>query len=189
MSKKTKITLQVSGSAIFAAISIAISPLAAFLPRIGPGMAIFDPVSIIWIAAFLIFGPWAGIFCCAIGTFILFPFDPTAPIGPLMKFAATVILILIYVIALKLYKEDITSKKLKNLRNFAIWGLIAIVIRVILMTLLNIPAYIALLGTTEGLGYWLIFVVIVNPIQALADLAVPYLLIYSTNLDEKFEIW
>lgn len=189
MSKQTKLTLQVSGSAIFAALSITLSWLATVLPRFGAGMAYFDPISIIWITAFLIFGPWAGILCSIIGTLGLFFFDPFVPIGPLMKFAATVILMVVYIIGLKLYKENTTSKKLKNLKTFAIWGIIAIVIRVILMVLLNIPAYLIIAGTSEGLVLWLINAIITNSYQGFADLVIPYLLVYKTKLDEKFEIW
>ncbi|MFO8019948.1 MAG: ECF transporter S component [Promethearchaeia archaeon] len=189
MSKRTQITLQISGSAIFAALSITLAPLTSFIPRFGAGMAYFDPISIIWISAFLIFGPWAGIFCSIIGTVLLFPFDPFAPIGPLMKFVSTVILILVYTIGLRLYREDGTSKKLKKIKNFLIWGIIATIAREIIMILLNIPAYIAITGGTHGLGFWLIGIAVTNPIQSLADLAIPYLLVYTTKLDEKFELW
>jgi riboflavin transporter FmnP len=51
-------TIQIAGAAIFGALSVVISALTTpIIPRIpGWGMAIFDPVSIIWIICFLIFG-------------------------------------------------------------------------------------------------------------------------------------
>ena len=96
LSKKTRLTIQIVGAAIFSALSLIFSLyVVPYLPRTPEGFAYFDPVSIIWFTCFLIFGPLAGILCCVIGMAVLFPFDPFTPIGPLMKFSATFSLIIV----------------------------------------------------------------------------------------------
>ena len=106
MSKSSQLVLQIAGAALFCALSIVFAAFVTpFVPRIpGWGIAIIDPVSIIWVMCFLIFGARSGLLCCVLGTFGLMPFDPFAPIGPLMKLSATVALIIVPIMFLKLYK-------------------------------------------------------------------------------------
>ncbi len=123
ISRNANITIQIVGASLFGALSIALSALLApIIPRIpGWGIAIIDPVSIIWVMCFLIFGSKSGILCCLIGMVGLMPFDPFSPIGPFMKFSATIALIIVPILFLKLYKEDKTKKnsqKIKNLKNY-----------------------------------------------------------------------
>jgi len=195
MTPKTRLTLQIAGAAIFGALSAIIFPiLKPFidLTRVPQGLALFDPISIIWMACFLIFGPLAGILCCVIGFATLIPFDTSIPvIGPLMKLCATLPLVVIPTLFLKLYKQEkdsFNSSKLKNPKNFIISAIFGIIIRIIIMLLLNIAVYIAFFGT-EGLEAWLILVIWVNALTSIWDLFIPYGLIYGTKLDEKFEIW
>lgn len=191
-SKKTILIIQIAGGAIFGALSIVISFIAAFLPRTPQGLAYFDPVSIIWVMCFLIFGPLAGILCCAIGTVGLMPFDPFAPIGPLMKLAATITLILTYIIFLKLYKQEPGESKsavLKIRKNYITYGLLGMIFRIGVMVILNIIVYIALGFPMELLGAYLVMVVLINALQSVWDLLIPYLIVFGLKLDEKFEIW
>ena len=106
MSKSSQLVLQIAGAALFGALSIVFAAFVTpFVPRV-PGwfIAIIDPVSIIWVMCFLIFGARSGLLCCVLGSFGLMPFDISAPIGPLMKFSATVALIIVPIMFLKLYK-------------------------------------------------------------------------------------
>ena len=190
--KRTQLTIQLVGAAIFSALSLVVSVfIVPILPRTPEGMAFFDPVSIIWVACFLIFGPIAGILCCIIGMILLMPFDPFAPIGPLMKFMATLSLIIVPIYLLKLYKHEegeLKSKKLKDPKTYIIYGLLGTAFRIIVMVILNIIVYLVLFGP-QGLEYWVIIVILVNTLQSVWDLLIPYLLVFKTNLDEKFEIW
>ena len=46
--------------------------------------------------------------------------------------------------------------------------------------------------TPTSAGAWMfiiIFAVVVNAYQGALDLIIPYLVVYKTKLDEKFEIW
>jgi riboflavin transporter FmnP len=192
LAKRSRITVQLVGAAIFSALSLVVSLLVVpILPRTPEGMAFFDPVSIIWMLCFLIFGPTAGLLCCVIGMFLLMPFDPFAPIGPLMKFAATVSLMIVPIVLLKLYKREegiLKSKILKDRKKYVIYGLLGTGFRIVVMVILNIIVYLALFGEA-GLAYWIIIVIIVNTLQSLWDLLIPYLIVFGSKLDEKFEIW
>ena len=193
LSKKTRLTLQIVGAAIFSALSLIFSLFVVpYLPRTTEGIAYFDPVSIIWVTCFLIFGPLAGILCCVIGMILLFPFDPFTPIGPLMKFSATFSLIIIPILLLYLIKRqegERMSQKLKKLKTYIIYGALGTVVRIIVMVILNIVVYLALGLDPAGLGYYIVIVILLNALTSLWDLLIPYLLVFTTKLDEKFEIW
>ena len=187
-SKQSKLTIQIAGAAIFGALSIVLSFVAAFLPRY-MGFAYFDPVSIIWMLCFLIFGPLAGILCSIIGMVGLMPFDPFAPIGPFMKFAATIPMIIVPTLLLKLFKTDEDgSDKLKDPKAYGKTGIIAIIVRVAIMVPINIVVYTMMFGS-EGLEFWILFVIIFNILQGIWDLLIPYLIVFKLGLDERYDIW
>jgi riboflavin transporter FmnP len=204
----SQIIIELAGAAIFGALSIVAGVfLAPNIPRIaGWFIAIIDPISIIWIVCLLLFGVRAGILCSIVGAVGLIPFDPTGWIGPSMKFAATISLIIIPIIFLKLYKREAgvkNSQKLKKPRNYIIYGILGTVLRIIVMEILNIIAYLTAFAiyadwiTLEFLGLpqitgmtaILIGAPLINAWQSLLDLVIPYLLVFTPKLDEKFEIW
>jgi riboflavin transporter FmnP len=207
-SKQSQLTLEIVGAAIFAALSIVVGALITpIIPRV-PGwfIAIIDPISIIWIICLLIFGWRSGILCTAIGTVGLMPFDPTIWVGPIMKFAATFSIIIVPILLLKLYKTDSElkgSEKLKKPRNYAFYGFLGMILRIIVMVLLNIVVFatiyaseidsisLAFLGLPTITGFTAIIIgaPIINTWQSVVDLLVPYLLVFSTGIDEKFDIW
>lgn len=208
MSSKTRLTLEVTGAALFGALSLVLSAFTTpFIPRIpGWGIAIIDPVSILWICCFLIFGPKSGLLCCVIGTLALFPFDPFSPIGPLMKFAATISLIIIPILMLRLYKnpaDNRNSQKYKKIRNYIVTGVIGIVLRIIIMMVFNVLLFMTLFtflieSTTlefiglPGVSGWnaIVFgVILINAETSVWDLLIPYLIVFGLKIDQKFEIW
>lgn len=192
LTKSTRFTLQIVGAAIFSALSLIVSLyVVPYLPRTPEGFAYFDPVSIIWFTCFLIFGPLAGVLCCVIGMTVLFPFDPFAPIGPLMKFSATFSLMIIPILLLYLIKRKRggrKSQKLKTPKTYIIYGALGTLFRIIVMVILNIIVYLAFYGSA-GLEYWIVLVILLNALTSLWDLLVPYLLVFTSKLDQKFEIW
>ncbi len=207
-SLKTRYTIQVVGAAIFGALSLVVSSLTtAILPRVpGWGIAYFDPVSIIWVLCFIIFGPLAGLLCCAIGMFGLMPFDPFAPIGPLMKFSATISLIIVPILLLRLYKQsgdELNSQKLKKPKNYIICGAIGIALRIVIMMIFNIWLFMTMfaggvafvnlgfIGLPNISGWTAIYigVILINAETSVWDLLIPYLIVYGAKLDERFEIW
>jgi riboflavin transporter FmnP len=207
-SSSSQLLIELAGAAIFGALSVVVGAfLAPNIPRIaGWFIAIVDPISIIWVACFLIFGVRAGLLCSVVGAVGLMPFDPTGWIGPSMKLAATISLIIIPIILLKLYKREpgiINSQKLKEPKNYVINGLLGTVLRIVVMEILNIIAYLTafaayaglisleFLGLPQvtGMTAILIGAPLINAWQSILDLLIPYLLVFTTKLDEKFEIW
>jgi len=197
-SSSSQLLIELSGAAIFGALSVVIGTfLAPNIPRIaGWFIAIIDPISIVWIACFLIFGVKAGLLCSVVGAIGLMPFDPTGWIGPSMKFAATISLIVVPIIFLKLYKRDpeiINSKKLKAAKNYVIYGTLGTVVRILVMEVLNIIVYLtvfamyadwislAFLGLPQitGMTAILIGAPLINAWQSLLDLLIPYLLVFT----------
>ncbi|MFX1590570.1 MAG: hypothetical protein ACFFC1_20750 [Promethearchaeota archaeon] len=211
MTRSSRITLQLTGAATFGALSIVIgallTPTLTKLLRV-PGwqIAIIDLISLIWVTCFFLFGEKAGILCCIIGSLGLMPFDTTAPIGPLMKLAATVSLIIVPILFLKLYRKEEgirKSQKLKKPRNIIIYGLLGTALRIIIMVLLNILIgltiysmyldswtleFLGLPGIT-GITAIIIGAPIINAWQSGLDLIIPYIIVFGTKLDQKYEIW
>ncbi len=192
MSESSQFVLQISGAALFSSLSLILSVFTTeFLPRTPEGFAYFDPVSIVWVTCFLIFGPLAGVLCCGIGSLILIAFDPTGPIGPFMKFSATISLIIIPILLLKYSKRKESIRKsqsLKKVKNYIIYGLFGTAFRIIVMVILNIVLYLILYGPT-GLEIWIVVVILLNALTSLWDLLIPYLIVFGAKLDAKFEIW
>lgn len=207
-SKRSQLTLEIAGAAIFAALSIVVGAfITPIIPRV-PGwfIAIIDPISIIWIICLLIFGVRSGLLCSVVGAVGLMPFDPTVWLGPLMKLASTLSIIIVPIVLLKLYKTDPkikASQKLKKPRNYVFYGFLGMILRIIVMVLLNIVVFatiyaselesisLAFLGlpTITGITAIIIGAPIINAWQSVVDLLIPYLLVFQTGIDEKFEIW
>lgn len=210
-SKRSKITLEIAGAALFSALSIVvgafITPTLTQLLRI-PGwfIAIIDLISLIWVVCFYLFGARAGLLCCIVGSFGLMPFDLSAPIGPLMKLTATVSLIIVPIIFLKLYKRDPKvrgSQKLKKLDNIIFYGVLGTLLRIVVMLFFNILVFLtvfagyldmvslAFLGLPEitGLTAVIIGAPLINAWQSGLDLIIPYVIVYGGKLDQQFEIW
>ncbi len=198
---RKNITIEIVGAAIFSALSIVLSVLLPPL-RLAWGLAYFDPVSIIWISAFLIFGFRTGILTCIIGTAGLILVDPyLAYFGPFMKFLSTVWFVLIPYFYLRfLRKSKFNGKNLKKLSNYIPSMFIAWIIRCVLMIILNylIITYmffmsvdLGWLGLSQITGIWaiIITVVLLNTSQSLFDTIVPYLLVFSTKIYDRFEIY
>jgi len=212
MTRSSQITLQISGAALFSALSVVVgallTPTLTNALRV-PGwfIAIIDLISLIWVTCFFLFGVKAGLLCCLIGSLALMPFDPSpGGIGPLMKLAATVSLIIVPILYLQLQgkEEGIRkSQKLKKPRNFIIYGVLGTILRMIIMLVLNILVFLTIyssyadyvtlefLGLPEisGMTAIIIGAPIINAWQSGLDLIIPYIIVFGTKLDQKFEIW
>ncbi len=188
-----------AGAAIFGALGAVVAFMTApYLPRVpGWGIAWFDPVSIIWVTCFFIFGAAAGILCCFIGTVALMFVDPFVPIGPVMKLLATLPMILIPLIVLKLKKSwNYSSIELKGKKIIPL-TFTAIGVRLVIMFPVNVSLFVFMFGGIEsatpfwGLeGIWVILavVVLINTLQGIWDIAVSWVIIYPTKI-YQYAIW
>ncbi len=181
-------TLEIAGAALFGALSIVVSFSAAFIPRLPWGIALFDPISIVWIVCFLIFGIRSGIICSVAGTMGLMFFDPFAPIGPFMKLAATLPMILLPWAILRFKKRESCSGS--DFTSTKLWfgsGVIATLVRIAIM----LPLVVAVVGLLFGtpLMEIIIYVLILNTLQSAWDIIVPWMIVYPTKIYEKYCIW
>lgn len=202
---KKRLILDVAGGAIFGALSIVLSIYTTpLLPRVaGWDIAFFDPVSLVWIASFMLFGFRAGMLTAFVGAVGLMPFDPTVWVGATMKLGATIWFILIpYLTAKFKLKKVPNSEEVLASRNFFSGSMIAWLIRLVVMTLLN---YIVLttifpyfdfmtlgwLGFPELSGWYAVLptVVILNTFQSVVDTMIPYLIIVKGKLYKMSKIW
>ncbi|MEM2141790.1 MAG: hypothetical protein QXQ81_00830 [Candidatus Thorarchaeota archaeon] len=179
-------TVAVSG--LLAALSIAIGYSASFIPRIpGWGIAYFDPVSFVWMIAFLIGGIRVGMITAAAGTLGLFLFDPFAPIGPLMKLAATAPMMIVPWVLLWSARLHHDGSNLRSIGRYALYMLFGYLTRLNIMLLLNL-AIIMPLFSLDALTITTI-VYVINTTQSILDATIPYLIVYPTNLFREFRMW
>lgn len=210
ISKRSRLSLDIAGAAIFGALSIVLSLLlTTSLPRVwgGNGPAFFDPVSLIWIAAFLVFGFRCGIFTTLIGTLGLLVIDRSVfMVGPFMKFVATIWFIVIPYLYVRIKtKHHPTGEDMKNLKNYIPSMIIAWIVRCVAMVGLNYIYLFVFWGGVEGLAYtdlsWLgipstaghigyiVTLVLINTIQSIGDVIIPYGLIFSSKIYDRFKIY
>jgi len=204
-SPKLRWALDIAGASIFGALSIALSFSATFIPRI-PGwyIALFDPISLIWLLSFLIFGPRAGLLTMVVGTIGLMPFDPTVWLGPMMKFASTIWLVVIpWAFTRMRTQRALTGEDLRKWKNYVPSMLLAWAIRCVVMVGANILVLKAMMPfLIDGLSLeWLGFkdvvgleavavtVVLVNTLQTLADAIIPYILVFASRIYDRFAIY
>jgi len=182
-------TLEIAGAALFGALSIVVSFSAAFIPRLPWGIALLDPISIVWMVCFLIFGIRSGIICSVAGTMGLMFFDPFAPIGPFMKLAATLPMMIIPFLILKTTKnkESCSGREFASPKLWFASGAIATIVRIVIMLPLVVAVVSVLFGTP--IEEIVIFVLILNSWQSAWDIVIPWLIVFPTKIYEKYCIW
>jgi len=175
-------------AALLAALSVAAAPIATYLPRIGGwGIAFFDPVSIFWISAFLIGGIWVGMISTVAGTFVLFFTDPTG-IGPVFKFLATIPMIVIPWLAVRIFGREMGGSYLSARLNYAFPMSIAYVVRQLIMIPANlaiVPLFLPLMPPDQIIAYTFLL----NTIQSFWDALVPYVVVFPSMVFRHFKMW
>ncbi len=181
-------TKRIAIGAILGALSIALSVTASFIPRIpGWGIAIFDPVSLIWIIAFLVGGIEIGMVTTYAGFFGLFLFDPTG-VGPIFKFLATVPMILVPWVAMNFSSKQLDGTYLASPRTFSKYMVIAYCIRLGIMIPLNLLVVPLLFGIND-VTFIVMYTLILNTLQSFWDAVIPFYIVHSTRLFENFRMW
>jgi len=188
-SDSTLTTKKIAVAGVLAALSVAVAPVVAFIPRIpGWGIALFDPVSIFWIIAFLIGGFVVGMASMTVGTIALFFYDPTGPIGTLLKLIATVPMIIIPWLGVKLGDKAAAGRKLGNVKRYVTLMIVATIVRLIIMIPLNliiVPLFFGL----DDTAFLIAYTVVLNVVQAFWDITVPYVVVHPTSLFDEFGLW
>jgi len=187
-SASAEYTRKIAVSAVLGALSIALGATASFIPRLpGWGIAIFDPVSIVWIIAFLIGGIEVGIITTYAGFFGLFLFDPTG-VGPVFKLLATIPLILLPWLAMKRATSQENGAYLSTRSVYAKYMFLGYIVRLCLMLPLNLVLVPALFGLSDVV-FIIQYTLILNTLQSVWDTLVPFLVVYRTRIFEEFSMW
>ena len=197
------VTRKIGAAAVFGGLSFLLDALTApYLPRVpGWGIGFIDPVSIIWITSYLLFGLTVGLSTSAIGTMGLMFFDPFTPVGPIMKFLATIPIILALDGGMRLmHIKPYSGISLKPLKRYIPLSLVGVTVRVVLMTFMNVLLFLTILSLSYAsinlfglqLTSWdavVTVAVLVNAEQSIWDCGVSYLLTFSTRLYDQVRFW
>ena len=178
-------TRKLACTGVFAALSIAMSPIAFMLPRVGWGQAIIDPVSLPWMFCFFLFGLSSGVMCAIIGALALFFFDPTAIpfLGPLWKFLATLPLMIVPYVLQRSFKRE--RREFATFRSYALASIPAIVVRGAMMPPLVLLYFSLFFGSWwefhGGLVVVAATIAALNALQSVVDVGVPWATLYATK--------
>jgi len=196
-------TRKIGAAAVFGGLSFLLEAVTApYLPRVpGWGIGFIDPVSIIWVTSYLLFGLWVGVSTSVIGTLGLMFFDPFTPVGPIMKFLATIPIILALDAGMRLgHFKPYSGVSLKPLKRYVPLSLAGVIVRVVVMTGMNILLFLTILNLSYAtinlfglqLASWnavVIVAVLVNAEQSIWDCGISYMLAFSTRLYDQFRFW
>jgi hypothetical protein len=182
---------QMVTASVLASLSIAIAPTAGMIARVaGWGIALFDPVSLFWIAAFLVGGRRVGIISMSAGTLGLFLYDPTA-IGPVFKFLATLPMILVPSAGVLKAKSQEGGAALSSPKFYFSLMFLAFIVRLAIMIPANFLYWAMILPSLDSgtIVYILTVVLSINSVQSIGDSVVPFLIIHPTGIFKHFGIW
>lgn len=181
-------SMRIAVAGVLGALSIALGATAAFLPRIpGWGIALFDPVSIIWIIAFLIGGIEVGMITSLAGFGGLFLFDPTG-VGPIFKLLATLPMIIVPWAAMRFSNQQMDGARLGSLSLFSKYIVVAYILRLSIMIPLNLLMVPMLFGISD-VSFIVMYTLILNTIQSFWDAVIPFYIVHRTGLFDSFRMW
>ncbi|NHJ13581.1 MAG: hypothetical protein EAX95_07880 [Candidatus Thorarchaeota archaeon] len=205
-SKTSETAKKVAVAAILASLSVAVSPIALVIPRIpGFGIAVFDPISIFWMIAFLVGGFWVGLVSMVTGAFMLNFFDPFPIFGPLLKFLATFPMIVLPWLAVRnaggereYWESEVEEERpdpenprgalLSKGRFFAVLMVFSYVIRISLMVPVNLVVVPFIWGVTDA-GFIITYTLILNTLQSFWDALIPFIVIHRTPIFSNYGMW
>ena len=107
---------------------------------------------------------------------------------------------------LKLYKHEEgvrNSQKIKKMRNYVVYGIFGVLLRIGVMMIANYLLFITVLSDylafmsldflgLPGVTSWtavIIVVIFINAETSLWDLIIPYIVVFGFKIDQKFAIW
>ncbi len=169
------------GSAMLAVVSVLLQIYKIAYPW--GGIIDIDAVGIPWLIATFLFGLQGGVVTAVVSAVGISVFAPTGPIGAAMKFAATVIMVLIV---------GIVGKTIGfNRKGVAAAFVGCIVARPVIMVFFNyfvgIPLFFGIPADVAIAKYPAELFLIPNAILAATDFWIAYLLVFGTRLRARIQ--
>ena len=209
VSQSAERTKKIAAAAILASLSVAVSPVASFVPRVPTfGIAVFDPISLFWVIAFLLGGIWVGLFSMTAGGIMLNFFDPFPIIGPMLKFLATAPMVILPWLAVRrngrheernilrlssplsgVVAQDLAGgSALSKARLYAALMLLAFLVRLIMMIPLNLVVVPFIWGVSDPI-FIISYTVVLNTVQSFWDAFLPFIVIHRTQVFKNHGMW
>ncbi|MHA2385611.1 MAG: hypothetical protein ACXAEE_05320, partial [Candidatus Thorarchaeota archaeon] len=184
-------------------------PVASFVPRVPTfGIAVFDPISLFWVIAFLLGGFWVGLFSMTAGGIMLNFFDPFPIIGPFLKFLATAPMVVLPWLAVRrngnqdgrsvrtlssrlsgAVDQDIRGgSALSRMRFYVGLMLLAYLVRLTLMIPVNLAVVPFIWGVSDPV-FIISYTVVLNTIQSFWDAFLPFIVIHRTQVFKNYGMW
>jgi len=166
------------GSALLAVVSVLLQVYKVAMPM---GIIDIDLVGVSWIVAVFLFGLSGGILTSIVSALGIAIFAPTGPVGALMKFLATIIMVL----AIGIFAKKFGLKKKPMIAAF----IVCLIARPVIMTLFNyylgIPLFFGLSTEAAITEFPPEVFLIPNAILTVVDFGIAYLLVFSTKLRSR----
>jgi len=164
------------GSAMLAVVSVLLQVYKIAYPW--GGIIDIDVVGVPWLVATFIFGLYGGVVTSVVSTLGIAVFAPTGPVGAVMKFAATIIMVVLVGASVKKFGA--------GRKGLAIAFVSCLVARPAIMTLFNyfvgIPLFFGIPAEAALAEYPVELFIIPNMILAAVDFWVAYALVFGTKL-------
>ena len=169
------------GSAMLAVVSVLLQVYKIAYPY--GGIIDIDVVGVPWIIATFLFGLPGGLIASVVSTVGIAVFAPTGPIGAVMKFVATVVMVIIVGLVGKLFGF--------NRKGAAIAFISCLIARPLLMVFFNyyvgIPLFFGVPTDVAIAEYPVELFIVPNVILAAIDFWVAYLLVFGTKLRARIQ--
>lgn len=167
------------GSAMLAAVSVLLQIYKIAYPF--AGIIDIDAVGVPWIIATFLFGLFGGVICSIVSAIGIAIFAPTGLIGAVMKFAATILMVLIV---------GVVGKKFGFKKKGLVIAFVScLVARPVVMVFFNyyvgIPLFFSIPTEIAIEKFPVEIFIIPNVILAVIDFWVAYLLVFGTRLKER----
>ena len=179
---------QIATAGILGALSlVGFSPIASWIPRYA-GIALIDPISFCWIIAFLLCGIKVGLLTTTIGSIGLFYFDPYTPVGPIFKILATLPMIVIPWLGMRMKERDAGGAFFGNITNYAVLMFLAYLVRLGIMIPLNLLVAPIFFPDLEAVVV-ILNALFLNTTQSALDAIGPFIIVHTSTLYKQFGMW
>ena len=179
---------EVTAAAALAAVSAALQIVHVGI--ITPWSIWIDLVAVSWMVAYFLYGGRTALAVSAVGALIIAMIAPTTWLGAVMKWLATIPMILVPMVMQKAMKLKIPD--FKKVGTLAVAVAVALVVRCAIITPVNYYFAIPLwTGWTvaEAMSYvpWWVIVGL-NCVQGILEVAIAWLLVFRFRLD-RVSVW